>query len=235
MNEARARGTRRLGTALVAVFSVVLALGVVLVAGRGVAAWQDVSEPDENGRLHLRTNPFPAEWHELGAGDVVTWHVEASLHGAERSTLALELEASGTLVDAGMRVAVDGCTLEYLGRACPGESSAIVDDMALTDLPREADGRTWQLADLTEDAPRYLLITVSIPASPDRAGLEGRLGVGLHASGDDQGVPAAGAEPPGALAPTGGDLLALLVLAIGMLGVGSGALLRRRRRGEAGA
>ncbi len=237
----RARRWSLTATLVVVLSTGALAAGSALVVGRASAALQQVAETGRPGYLVLRSDPGVPQWQDLSVGDTVHWLVEASLENAERSSLRLELRADGTLIDAGgMTAEVVACSVPFLADGdlsvpqplppeCPGEESSVLPRSPLGEIARSASGDLVPLADLRRDAPRHLRVTLSL--SPAASGEEiarrtARIGVGLHAAGDD----------PGELGVTGegigSDLVAVLVLGTGLIGLGAGLALRRRAQQE---
>lgn len=217
-----------------------LALGVFLVAERANATLQEVAESGEQGYLSLRADPHPFLWQDARPGEQKYWLIEASLNDAHEGTLSLELRAEGELVTvADMAASVVTCSTPFVsaaessdpdaGPTCSGEIIEILPTTPLAAL--EQSGQVFPLANLHEDEPRNLLVTLSIPGSVALETVNdasATLAIGLHASGDLPDNP--GPEP--ALVQTGSNALALAVLAIRLIGLGlSVRWCRRARRG----
>lgn len=230
---------RTLARTVLAVSALVLAVGASLTAVRAVAVVRDVTETGHPGYLSLASDPQAPHWQNLAAGDTVHWAVDASLADADRAHLRLELRSHGALVHAGrMQVSVIACSVPFAAAGplsavdsappvCPGVSTTILAPTALADVAGADRGTLFPLADLHEGQPRHLLVTLNLAASP-AAAATARIGVGVHATGEQ-------ASDAGILPVTGGDagdLAALLITALGAVGIGAGLVLRRRAGGS---
>lgn len=244
------RTSRAAALVLVGLFTGLTLLGLALTAARASAMFEEIAETGRPGLLRLGVDTATPLHATLGPGESMRWLVEASLLDAPRSTLAVQIDASGDLVDAaGMTAQVAACTGAFaLGEdpgagtgsaPCSGERAIVVAETPLAQLAR--DGDRFELAELRRDEPRQLLVTVSVPASVS-GGAPGDpkalIGLGVHASGEGSGAPV---EPPTPrpeprIAVTGADTLALGMLAAGLVGIGASLALLRRgsRRGERG-
>lgn len=245
MTTSRPRRPRRrvFVTAGIAVFTVsVLALvaGTALGLSRASALWHEVTEAGMPGYLTLRADPAAPDWHDLAPGDTLRWLIEASLADAQSSTLDLELRSEGSLVHTGqIHVAVTACTepssgptidVALVDLVCAGDTSVVLAPTPLAAIAEPDRGEIYPLARLYAGLPRYLLVTLTVPATADvhaMAGTAMRVGVGLHASGDAEVSPV---PPPPTLVVTGADLSALSLLGIGLLGAATGAALLRSAR-----
>lgn len=192
---------------------------------------------------------------------------------------------SGALVahTDGIRISVRSCTEPFATTKpesiCPGEEARLVETTQLAEVgdpvgqgpdggaqgssagsgdPGAASG-TWTLADLESGSPRYVMVTMGLPAEASwddsLQGLTGDVGVGLYASGAAAGPvsgpdadpdPAPGTDPdadsdadgiPGAQTPmprTGTVGLLFLAVAAGLVlvGVTLAAWARRRSGGR---
>ncbi|EYT51858.1 hypothetical protein H490_0114850 [Leucobacter sp. UCD-THU] len=222
---------------LIAVFAAVACAGAALTATRASAVFHELAETGRPGYLKLALHSGTPLWAELEPGDSMRWLVEASLHGSDSGTLAVELQAGGDLVsDSGMTAEVETCSVAFDITAspvgCEGSRATVLPPTPLAQIPQQ--GHRRDLADVSSGTPRQVLVTLAIPATTPAAGIEGRsarIGLGVHASGD---APATGLLPlgtprsPRALAATGSDVLALGLLSVGLVGVGAAAALRRR-------
>ncbi|MGI6877620.1 hypothetical protein [Microbacterium sp. gxy059] len=239
MNPAQRALRRRAAGALALVFLLVALAGGALVVQRAAAALERVEETGQPGLLALRSDPAAPAWSHLRPGDRVHWLIEASLADADIGSLSLELRADGALVDrGGMTASVSSCPAPFQDGAVPRcaepGGAVVLPATSLAEISADAD--RIALADLRRDAPRHLLVTLALSPDADPAGIadaRARIGVGLHAAGDD-------ARSPDPLAPTGSDLaadaIALGLLALGAVGAGICLALRRSaRRTEAGA
>lgn len=217
----RARAERsgrfRLGTAAGMCLAAALAL-----TGLGAAAasaqpggFTEVPETGREGYLVLRADPYPARFPGLTPGDEVAWSIQARLEDAPTGSLQLRLAGSGDLVHhpRGLEVSVRSCTGPFTSRAphagCTGTETEVVPLSRLADVSTDPDtaasargpagDRSWQLADVTADSPRYLMVTLGLPQSASRdRGLQGRtgdFGVGLYAAGEQPPDPGSDGQP----------------------------------------
>ncbi|WP_188805781.1 hypothetical protein [Citricoccus zhacaiensis] len=286
MSDRRPRRARRclaaLGMGAGVVILAITAGGLPPASG----ALEDVPETGQDGYLVLRADPYPAYFTGLTPGDRVTWTIETRLEGEPAGNLSLRLMGSGDLVDHtdGIRISVRSCTEPFATTkpeaTCPGEETRLVETTRLADVgdpvgqgpdggaqesgtdagdPGAASG-TWTLADLEADSPRYVMVTMGLPAEASwddsLQGRTGDVGVGLYASGASAGPdagpdtdpePAPGTDPdadsgadgiPGAQTPmlrTGTVGLLFLAVAAGLVlvGVALAAGARRRSGGRA--
>lgn len=214
--------------------------GVSLATTRAYAAWVDVPQTGNSGQLALATEPFPTEFGRLAAGESAYWMIQARLADVDASTLSLQLRGWGELVEHadGLTVGVDACTVPFVGEAavagCPTEAVSVVETVRLGSIATDAASTTWPLADLSREAPRYLRVTLGVPAGAANdgslQGLSGNFAVGLYAAGDSPDV---APVPPGPaasnqLAEAGINVLAAVLVAGGS--VLMGATTRRRVR-----
>lgn len=212
-----------------------LLAGSVLGISRAAAVWHEIFETGRPGYLTLRADQVAPHWQDLSPGDRVNWQIEASLDDAISSTLDLELRSDGSLVNTGeMLVSVTACTSDFdtsdVNPRCTGDATTVLAETPLSAVAHADHGEIFSLARLHAGTPRYLLVTLSIPAAADAANMSGssmRVGVGLHASGDSATV---NPDRPPALAATGTDLLILLLLAVGLIGLIAGIMLLRKAR-----
>lgn len=234
--------------ALLASLSIVLLLaGSVLVAERAFAVLERVSETGRPGYLMLHSNPSSPQWTELRPGQTVHWVVEAGLYDEDLAQLALELRSDGPLVEAAaMTVSVSGCATRYRASAslavadaprpvCPEPEQVVLSAAELAGVASRPPGAVIELGPIERAVPRQLLVSLSLDSTALAAeidGAEARIGVGLHVSGEGGDVPPP-PEPP--LGVTGEEVLALALLAAGLIGVGAAAMLRAKthRRTEA--
>jgi hypothetical protein len=235
-----------LATGLVASI-LVLTAGLSLSAGSAQAAWVPVDENGVPGHLSLRSDPYPASFLALSPGSVEHWQVAASLVDPIGS-LSMRFERSGELVERpdGLQLQVQSCQTEWLdfpaAPHCPtavtifGPSPASSPSLGVSG-PLDASSPVFPIGTIRHDTGRYLLVTMSIPDTPEaRAdeslmGLTATLGIELTASGD-----LTEPDPPG-LADSGADAAAAGLLALGGLGLGGlgiCVLLIRRRARERG-
>jgi len=231
----RGRLRSLIGAICVTLAAGLLLAGAVLGVSRAAAVWHDVFETGRPGYLTLRADQVAPHWQDLSPGDRVNWQIEASLDDALSSTLDLEMRSDGSLVNTGeMLVSVTACTTGFdtsnVTPRCTGNAATVLADTPPSEVAHADHGEIFSLARLHAGTPRYLLVTLSIPAAADAVHLSGssmRVGVGLHASGD-----AATVDPnrPPKLAATGTDVLILLLLGLGLLGIIAGIMLLRKAR-----
>ncbi|MGO1543403.1 MAG: hypothetical protein ACTHXA_03590 [Gulosibacter sp.] len=220
--------------------SLLVVFGVFLTADRAQAALREVTQTGEQGLLALSADPLPLHWQDVRPGEQTHWLIEASLSDATQGTLALEMHAEGEFItDLGLTAAVSACSVPFKGDAgatvaptCTGAESVIVPTTAVSQIAGPDAGEIFTLADLHAGDPRNLRVSLALPAEADpaiAADAEGVISIGLHASGEDDHRTAPGASSvPGAeseglggdLARTGGDLFALAILALGLIGLG---------------
>ncbi|PRI10971.1 hypothetical protein [Leucobacter massiliensis] len=231
-------------------------LGLGLAGARAAAVFEELSETGEPGLLRLGAHVATPLHATLRPGDTMIWVIEASMWDAERGALAASLNGSGPLIrEGGLRARLDSCAGSFALPAdadpqprrdfdadaipCSGERAVVLPQTPFEELL--GGGEPLQLGELRSDEPRQLLLAVTLPAEADAEAvsrLTARLGLGVHASGDEGGGPGAepgpgkgpGPESAGRLPVTGADLLALGLLGAGLVGVGAGAALRRGRR-----
>lgn len=214
---------------LVIAFALVAGAGAALTATRAAAVFQDLAETGRPGYLVLGAESATPLWATLGPGDTMRWLVRASLADAESGSLEVELEVRDALPHAsGMTAEIVSCDgafdLDGTTPACDGVSETPLPETTIAQLS-PTTGRI-PLARLERAEPRELLVTLSLPAGerPQPAdGTLARVGLGVHAAGEERAAP-----PPRRLAATGEDAMALGVLALGLIGTGTGLALRRR-------
>lgn len=234
-----------------------LAAGGLLVAGAlaltgvhaGVAL---VPVPEDDGLLRLEASAHPAWFDGLQPGETRYLRIAAHLEGVPGGVLTLELRKDGELVEhsEGLELRLLSCDLPW--SAVPGDGvldgppSCVGETREIARAGPAEDYRitspVWPLGELGADRARQLLLTVHLPVGgADRALLEGRFAVGLHASGIEldtlgqHAVSAAGAayplDPFAALPALGAAPLPAVALAAGLLLLGLGL----RTRGRPGA
>lgn len=226
------RGTRTTSIALVIVFAAVSVVGILLSASRASAVFTELTESGTPGYLVLAQDTTTPLWSSLQPGQSTYWLIQASLHDAESSTLAIELRGNGDLIEyGGLTGSVESCAGQFdlSSLECSGSMSTAVAPVQLRDLPSTGD--RVQLANIEQGAPRELLVTLTLPSSTVIAEGEtpsARFGLGVHASGE--GNPSVTPIPPMAprLPVSGADLLPLGILAAGFVGLGAALAFIRR-------
>lgn len=233
--------TRRVAsTVLVLMFAAVACAGMTLTAARAAAVFSDLTETGRPGYLRLALDSATPLQTDIAAGGSARWLVEASLNDADTATLSVELRVNGDLArDSGMTATVEACSTTFDVAAQPASCQGTL-EVALPQTPvaaLPAPQHVYELVSLRHDAPRQLLVTVSIPAATPDTLIEGRtaqIGLGVHSTGDDTQVVVVPPVTPTRLATTGADLLALSVLAAGLIGLGAASWLRSRSRASIG-
>lgn len=236
----RRRPIGGVGTAVLTASVLALIASAALGVNRASALLHEISETGLPGYLALHADPVAPNWQDLTPGDTVHWLMSASLSDAQTSSLDLELRSEGALVQAGeLQVAVTACTEPFSSHGpgttpgdfiCESDASTVVEQTPLSAVAQPERGDLYALARLHAGAPRYLLVTLSVPETADlqaMAGTSMQVGVGLHASGDSD----SSTMPPPTLVVTGADLYILGLLGVGLFGVVIGvALIRSARR-----
>jgi len=231
-------GRRALGALIAASALAVLCAGVALLGGRAAAILDDTAA-GASGDLVLRSHPVTPVWRELWPGDTAHWVLRASLERAASSTLSLELRSSGSMVaEGGLTVAVSSCSSRFVSSGsagdppvCSGRKRTVLPERSLREVSGEHSGTRYELARLHQGSPRYLLVTLGVPAAAERAALansSARVGVGLFAQGEQRAVGPDGDDR--SLRPTGADAVAPVLLALGLAGIALGWTLMRRAR-----
>jgi hypothetical protein len=231
--------------------ALVLAMGSLALASAARAEFVPVPGAD-GAHLSLQSDPYPVSFDDLSPGSVEHWQIEASLVD-DSAPLTLQFRRAGALVSnpRGLRLAVARCDRAWTSVSsvpvCAKNEAAVFGPTAARDLPES--GR-YDLASITHDDGKYLLVTLSLPDTPaaraDRSlmGLSASLGFGLTATGADPlptktttptptstaGAPGPGASASGALAFTGSDATPLLLVALATLSLGTLAIVSRHRR-----
>lgn len=228
----------------VAACAVAIVCSLFMTSGAAVAAWVDVVENGILGHLSLRSDPMPATFTGMSPGSVAHWQVNANLND-EEAELTLQVERDGALAARpdGLQLLVQRCAAEWTGLPdaphCPAAAGSGATTV-LGPLPASATGLgalgpldvagapAFPAGTLTRGAGSFLLVTMSIPDTPEaRAdeslmGIEATLGLRFTASGD---------EPrPRDLPYTGTDATAAVLLAAGAVGLGLVLSSARRRK-----
>ena len=190
-----------------------LAAATILIAApsAAVAAPTELPESSADGFLVLASDPYPAVFRSLSPGEPAYWFVDARLTDATTSTLTLEVEAEGALIEhpRGLQIEVRTCTAAWDRRdtvpTCPGAEELVIQEGPATGGVHTP---VFDLAPLAIGAPRHLLVTLAVEDSPAARsdhmlmGLTGDIALGLTASGDETLDPG---DPDGPSTPTPGD------------------------------
>lgn len=227
-------------TLLILAFAIVTCAGISLTAARASAVFYNLTETGRPGYLALALDSSTPLHTEITSGASASWLVQAALHDASFGTLDVELRASGDLArDSGMTATVAACSgafnIAVQPASCQGTLEVALPTTPIASLPMHQN--LYELTSLRSDEPRQILVTVSIPSTTPDALVEDRtaqIGLGVHSTGDDPQVVVVPPVTPARLAPTGADLLALSVLAIGLIGLGTASWLRGRSRANLG-
>jgi hypothetical protein len=212
--------------------------GLVLLASSAQAAYEVVPETGTAGRLVLLSDPAPAHFPDLAPGDVRYWQVAATIQGAERASLVLELRRSGDLLEHpdGLVVSIERCDVAWTGvdegdPVCSSGRASVTRSTPATD---PASGPVFDLDGVDADGT-HLLVELGLgnEHSGDESlmGLTGEIGLGLTAAADEPGVdqPAVAAPPPAGLPVTGTDPTGLVLTALGAIGLGAVLAATRTR------
>lgn len=230
---------------------------LALASGSAFGAWVDVAENGAPGHLSLRSDPMPASFPAMSPGSIEYWQVNANLVD-ERAALTLQIERDGALAARpdGLQLLVQSCATEWTG--FPSAPRCAAPTTVLGPLPASsfdlgplgpldaAVAPAFTAGMLGRDAGSFLLVTLSIPDTPQaRAdeslmGIEATLGLRFTASGLEPGSPnipvpnprVPDVSPPGGLTTSGTDALAVILLAAGAVALGlvlSGARRRKVR------
>ena len=220
---------RNSALALALAFGVITTLGVGLTATRAAAVFNQIAETGTPGYLKLAVDSGSQLFADLNPGDSATWLIQASLHDAPSSTLTVEMQGQGAMINhSNMRVTLIACAGTFqsatAGASCSGTSQTILNDQPLGQVIQS--GQLTDLSTLQNGQPRELLVTLAVPASTPVALFEGEsavIGIGVHASGDNTPPvvtpPGQKAAQPQSLAATGTDALALGMLSLGLIGL----------------
>lgn len=247
---ARIWTTRRLA-ALVA-SALVLAGGLALFSTRAVAAFIEVTENGLPGHLSLQSDPYPAEFLDMSPGSVAQWQIQTELVDPS-SPLTMQFKRAGDLVERpgtdGLIIQAQLCDQAWSGfPAAPTcgsgatsifgptpANSATFGPLALNSDPVPGAAPVYDLGTLTNAQDKFVLVTLSIPETPENQsdeslmGLQASIGFGFTATGaDTPGTP--GTTP---LPNTGADITALLLLAAGTISFG--LVLRSARKARLGS
>jgi hypothetical protein len=243
--------------AVAIVSAICVASALVMVSAGAVAALEDVPETSPDGLLWLQSDEYPLHFVDLSPGNPAHWQIGSQLDGAPLSTLTLEVERDGELVEhpRGLSVSVERCDTEWTTVSTGGECATGATDV-LAIGPADATAETspvWDLDGLSSTSGKYVLVTLAVEdsaaARSDETlmGLTGTLGLGFTAAGDESMTPPSATPPedppagsppvdpasperPGSplLALTGADVVPLALLAAGLLGLGASTAMRRR-------
>jgi hypothetical protein len=205
---------------------VALAAGFSLVSIRASAAFLPVTGA-QGPHLQLQSDPFPAQFLDMSPGTVDHWQIAASLVDPNAS-LNVQFDHSGALVNQpvdGLQVQVQRCDAVWANVSttptCSDSPANVFGPAAASAMPI---GSIIDLAGITNAKGKFLLVTLSIPNTPqaraDKSlqGLTGNLGFGLTAA-DNTAIVTPPPTPSG-LAFTGADALPLFLLAIGAIALG---------------
>lgn len=208
-----------------------LALGLSLFSMRAYAAFVPI--PTAQGpHLRLHSDPLTAQFLGLSPGSVERWQIAAAVVEPS-AALTVQFARSGSLVTHpadGLQLQVQRCDAVWTSitttPACSDSGHNLFGPAAASSLPV---GPAADLAGITGAKGKYLLVTLSLPDTPqaraDKSlqGLSATIGFGLTASAatlaDTGGVTPAAVHGQ-ALAFTGADALPLALLAIAAIALG---------------
>lgn len=212
---------------------VVATIGALMLAGRALAVFDQVSETGTPGYLSLRSSPGEPYWENFQPGDHAVWDIQTHLDDATRGHLSLEIHAEGRIVDHGLTITMRGCSTPFTDEGCPGSESVVIAHTALKTIAQPTSAEVFTLPDIHIDHPHHYRIELTRPNTPDTGPAEARIGVGFHAHAPHD--PSARAHPQGTLPATGVDLAGIALLTCGLVGAGALAAVRRRTRNATGA
>ena len=252
------RAPRATAIIVVVLAAACICAGVFVAASRASAVFHELNAPQGTGDLSLNVDPLTPLWRDLSPGQAMHWNVEASLTGAMSGKLEVELR-SHEILPVGLLAAVEACTEPFVMSGatpvCPGVAQAVLPARPVA-LLTSLNGRV-ELAELYAGVPRYILVSITLPAGVDRAVLHGtiaQVGLGVHASGDSLEPPehpptnpptsppkppsdrpvtptTPPVTPPGTqqqqLSVTGADIAALSLLGLGLIAAAFGVTLLR--------
>ena len=244
----------RAGAPLLAAGALLVAVGVALTGVHAASALMPVPQA-RDGLLRLEASAQPAWFDGIGPGETRYLRIAAHLEGAPSGAASLELRKDGELVEhsEGLELRLRSCSLPWTAvpvdgvldvePGCPGQAREITTAGPAHDY--RSASPVWPLGQLDRASSKQLLLSVHLPADgTDRALLEGRFAVGLHAQGAEldtlgEGLPGSGTAASGRARPLaslsaldglpalGAAPMPALALAAGLLLLGLG--LRRRR------
>jgi hypothetical protein len=205
-----------------------LGAGLSLFSIRASAAFLPI--PTAQGpHLQLQSDPFPAEFLDMSPGSVEHWQIAASLIDPSAS-LNVQFDHSGALVNQpvdGLQVQVQRCDAAWTNvtttPACSDSPANVFGPAAASSMPI---GPTVDLAGITNAKGKFLLVTLSIPDTPqseaDKSlqGLTGNIGFGLTAADTTSVVTPPPTPTPSSLAFTGADAVPLILIALGAIALG---------------
>ena len=220
---------------LVVLFAILL-VGLTLISTR---AWADFKVPESNpGLLSLWTDSYPLHYSDMAPGDEAFVRLNVELDDIDRGDLSLEVRKDGDLATlaGGLVIDVARCAVPWTNVPTGLTQSASPDctngeDFLLAADPSDdyaLDSPTWDLGEIEKDSTIYMLVTLALPDSTPAfrvEGLSADFGFGLFADGEDAALPIT----PTRLAFTGVDILSLVLVGVGALGVGVVFSVSRRR------
>lgn len=231
------------GLILACAFGIVTVCGLGFTATRAAAVFIQLNETGTPGYLQLAIDSDSQLFANLNPGDSASWLVQASLHDAPSSTLAIDIQGHGAMIaNSDMRITLVSCTGAFqgafAGATCSNNSHTILSDESLDQVIQR--GQLHTLSALQDGQPREFLVTLTVPASTPVSLFENEqasIGLGVHASGDNSppvvvppGSTSGTALPTAPLAATGTDIFALGVLSFGLLGLALAfAVLRKSK------
>lgn len=242
-------------TAVAATSILSLSIGLTLASHSAIAAFVGVPENGIPGHLSLAADPYPTTiepaFMSLAPGETQHWQISAHLVDPS-SPLTMQLKRDGELIThpGGLTITVQTCEQEWADHpanpTCPVGATTIIPTTPLSSLatfgplaantdPVPPAAPTFNLGTLTSTHAKYVLVSLSLPAQADATDQSDRTLMGLHGS-FGFGFTARGDDNPGTFADTGVEPAATVLTALGLLGLGTALLLRRRRgahpRGE---
>lgn len=204
--------------AVMAAFVVAGAVGLVVLPGARDGAVAAPQEHVVRGQfLTLTSIGDAARMRAMSPGDVVTWQVGIEADTPEPGTIDVSLSGDGDPTQ--LRLTVRSCSLRSTASDCPNG------EILLDDVPLPIDDTVRPLLTLDSDQSRWLSLDVHLPEDATPAASSVDLTVHAAGAGDDVSTGSQPGSSPavvgeGALATTGSQARAFVLLASALLVVG---------------
>ena len=202
-----------------------LAAGLSLVSMRAYGAWFAITGA-QGTDLQLQSDSASAQFLNMSPGSVERWQIQAQTTRPSGTLNVQFWNDNGALITQpvdGLQLQVQRCDAEWTNitttPTCSANQANVFGPAAASTM---AIGPTTDLDGIVQGTGKFLLVTMSIPNTPqaqaDKSlqGLTANIGFGLTAAGSDPTTP----PPSTSLAFTGADALPLALLAAGALGLG---------------
>ena len=236
---ARAHGWNVALVGLAVLTIAALLSGLGLFSLRALAVVNTVTTVQEPGYLHLTSDLAVDEVLDISPGEPAYWQITANLTQVRSASLVLEIRKDGDLAAHrhGLVMAVERCNAPWQNLnttpRCDNERVQV-----LVATPRNDNcqhSAIYDLGGISSARGKYLLVELSLNmrGTTDKSvmGLTGTVGVGLTAAGDKTAQPATGDAASDIASPlslTGIDVLALVLIGLGALGLGAVISAARR-------